>query len=175
MIKELINFAKYEIGKMSCDYIKAIHSSRHTLWPIWLHILNVIKTKRISSSEKEENELMIYASCLLLSQNIFKTWGRILPHQYFEDYQRKLIEDTKSSEDHDSDWRRINKSLAVMNHTSEKSKWKTWRWGTRCNGEGQVNGWVQDINHAMKTYIALSVDIHWIKKSRWHGQEEKSW
>jgi hypothetical protein len=84
----------------------------------------------------------MYASSLLLSQNIFKIWGRILLHQYFKDYQRKLIEDTKSSEYHDSDWRRINKGMAVMNHTSEKSKWKTWRQGTGCDGEGQVNGWV---------------------------------
>jgi hypothetical protein len=27
----------------------------------------------------------------------------------------------------------------------------------------------------MKSHIALSVDIYWIKTSRWHGQEEKSW
>jgi hypothetical protein len=33
-IKELMSFAKYETGKMSCDYVEAIHSSRHTLWPI---------------------------------------------------------------------------------------------------------------------------------------------
>jgi hypothetical protein len=33
-IKELLSFAKCETGKMSCDYIEAIHSSRHTLWPI---------------------------------------------------------------------------------------------------------------------------------------------
>jgi hypothetical protein len=34
MIKELMSLAKYETGKMSCDYVEAIHSSRHTLWPI---------------------------------------------------------------------------------------------------------------------------------------------
>jgi hypothetical protein len=33
-IKELMSFAKCEIGKMTCDYIEAIHLSRHTLWPI---------------------------------------------------------------------------------------------------------------------------------------------
>jgi hypothetical protein len=42
-----------------------------------------------------------------------------------------LIEDTKISMDHDIDLRRINKGLAVMNHTSEKSKWNTWHRGTR--------------------------------------------
>jgi hypothetical protein len=29
-----MSFAKCEIGKMTCDYIEAIHLSRHTLWPI---------------------------------------------------------------------------------------------------------------------------------------------
>jgi hypothetical protein len=66
-IKELMSFAKCEIGKMSCDYIEAIHSSRHMSLPISFHTLNVIKTRRISSSEKEENELMMYAPCILLS------------------------------------------------------------------------------------------------------------
>jgi hypothetical protein len=70
------------------------------------------------------------------------------------------IEDTKSCVDHDGDWRRINKDLAVMNHTSEKSKWKAWCWGTGCDGEWQVNVWVQDINHAMESRLALSVNIH---------------
>jgi hypothetical protein len=92
-----------------------------------------------------------------------------------KNYQRKLIEDIKSCVDHDGDWRRINNGLAVMNHTSEKSKRESCCRGTGCDGEGQVNVWVQDINHAMKSHIALSVDIYWIKKSRWHGQEEKSW
>jgi hypothetical protein len=33
-IKELMSFAKCEIGKISCDYVEPIHSSRHMLWPI---------------------------------------------------------------------------------------------------------------------------------------------
>jgi hypothetical protein len=33
-----------------------------------------------------------------------------------------FIEDTKSRVNHDGDLRRINKDLATMNHTSEKSK-----------------------------------------------------
>jgi hypothetical protein len=48
-IKELISFAKGKIGKMSCEYIEAILSSRHTLWKIRLHIFNIIKIRRISS------------------------------------------------------------------------------------------------------------------------------
>jgi hypothetical protein len=31
MIKGLMSFAKCETGKMSCDYVEAIHSSRHML------------------------------------------------------------------------------------------------------------------------------------------------
>jgi hypothetical protein len=34
MIKELMSFAKCEAGKMSFDYVEAIHSSRRTLWEI---------------------------------------------------------------------------------------------------------------------------------------------
>jgi hypothetical protein len=49
MIKELISSAKCETGKMSCEYIEAILSSRHALWKIRLHIFNVIKTRIISS------------------------------------------------------------------------------------------------------------------------------
>jgi hypothetical protein len=40
-------------------------------------------------------------------------------------YQRKLIEDTKRHVNHDGDWKRINKDLAMMNHTLEKSKQKS--------------------------------------------------
>jgi hypothetical protein len=63
----------------------------------------------------------------------------------------------------------------MMNHTSEKSKRESCHWGTGCDGEGQVNVCVRDINQAIESHIALSVYIYWIKKSRWHGQEEESW
>jgi hypothetical protein len=75
-------------------------------------------------------------------------------------YQRKFIKDIKSHVNHYGDWRRINKDLAVMNHTSEKSKWESWCWDTRCDREGQVIVWVQSINQAMESRIALSVDIY---------------
>jgi hypothetical protein len=39
----------------------------------------------------------------------------------------------------DGSFRRINKDLATMNHTSEKSKRESWRQGTRCDGEEQVD------------------------------------
>jgi hypothetical protein len=38
--------------------------------------------------------------------------------------------------DHDGDRRRINKGMATMNHTLEKSKRESWRRGTSCDGEG---------------------------------------
>jgi hypothetical protein len=155
-----MSFAKCEIGKMSCDYVEAIHSSRHMLWPIWLHTLNVIWTRRISSNEKEENELIIYASCLWLSWNIFKTWRQFIYINITKNYQHKLIEDTKGCVNDDGDWRRINKGLTVMNHTSDKNTRESWRQGTGCDGEGQMNIWAQDINHAMKSHIALSIDIY---------------
>jgi hypothetical protein len=91
-----------------------------------------------------------------------------------KNHQQKLIERTKSQVNHDGDWRRINMDLASMNYTSEKSKWESWRRGTVCDGEGQVDVWVRSINQAMKSHIALSVDIYWINKARWQGQEEKS-
>jgi hypothetical protein len=57
---------------------------------------------------------------------------------------------------HDGDWRRINKDLAMMNYTSEKSKQESWRQGTGCDGEGQVDVWVWGINQVMKSHIVLS-------------------
>jgi hypothetical protein len=37
-------------------------------------------------------------------------------------YTCELIKDMKISVNHDGSWRRINKDLATMNHTSKKSK-----------------------------------------------------
>jgi hypothetical protein len=54
MIKELMSFAKCEIGKCLVNYFKVIHCSRHVLWQYWLHIFVYYITRRISSREKEE-------------------------------------------------------------------------------------------------------------------------
>jgi hypothetical protein len=54
-------------------------------------------------------------------------------------YKRELIKDTKICVNHDGSSRRINKDLATMNHTSEKSKRGSWHRGTECDGEGQVD------------------------------------
>ena len=90
-------------------------------------------------------------------------------------YKRELIKDTKICVNHDGSWRRINKDLATMNHTSEKSKRGSWRRGTGCDGEGQVDVWIRGIKLAMESHISLSVDLYWIIKKRWHGQEVKPW
>jgi hypothetical protein len=86
--------------------------------------------------------------------------------------QCKLIKDMKRHVNHNGDWRRINKDLATMNHTSEKSKQESWHWDTRCDGEWQVDVWVRGINQAVKSHIVLSVDISWIKIN-WCDVEKK--
>jgi hypothetical protein len=54
-------------------------------------------------------------------------------------FKNESMEDMKCYVRHDGSWRRINKDLAMMNHASEKSKQESWRQGTGCDGEGQVN------------------------------------
>jgi hypothetical protein len=54
-------------------------------------------------------------------------------------YKCELIKDTKICVNHDGSWRKINKDLTMMNHTSEKSKRGSWHRGTRCDGERQVD------------------------------------
>jgi hypothetical protein len=68
-----------------------------------LHILNVIKTRRISSSEKEENELMKCVSCLLLSQICSRYEEVFFYINISKNYQYMLIKNTKSCVDHDGD------------------------------------------------------------------------
>jgi hypothetical protein len=53
MIKELISFAKCEIGKISCECIEAIHLTTHMLWPIGWYILNVIKQEEFHQVRKK--------------------------------------------------------------------------------------------------------------------------
>jgi hypothetical protein len=54
-------------------------------------------------------------------------------------YKCELIKDTKICVNHDGSLRRINKDLATMNHTSQKSKWGSWHRGTGCDVEGQMD------------------------------------
>jgi hypothetical protein len=60
------------------------------------------------------------------------------------DHKKKIsmnepMEDMKSCVRQNSNLRRINKDLVMMNHASEKSKQESWRRGTVCDEEGQVN------------------------------------
>jgi hypothetical protein len=54
-------------------------------------------------------------------------------------FKNEPIEDMKWCVRHDDSWRRINKDLTTMNLASEKSKQESWRRGTGCDGEGQVD------------------------------------
>jgi hypothetical protein len=78
-------------------------------------------------------------------------------------FKNESMEDMKWCMRHDGSWRRINKDLVTMNHVSEKSKRESWRRGTGCDGEGQVDVWIWDIKLAMKNHIFLRVNLYWIK------------
>jgi hypothetical protein len=78
-------------------------------------------------------------------------------------FKNESMEDMKWCVRYDGSWRRINKDLATMNHASEKSKRESWRRGTGCDGEGQVDVWIRGIKLAMKNHISLSVNLYWIK------------
>jgi hypothetical protein len=78
-------------------------------------------------------------------------------------FKKESMKDMKWCLRHDNSWRMINKDLAIMNHVSEKSKRESWRRGTECDGEGQVDVWIWGIKLAMKNYISLSVNLYWIK------------
>jgi hypothetical protein len=49
------------------------------------------------------------------------------------------MEDMKYCVRQDGSGRRINKDLATIDHTLEKSKRESWRRGTICDGEGHVD------------------------------------
>jgi hypothetical protein len=61
------------------------------------------------------------------------TWykKKVLKSEFMEDMKWYVI--------HDGSWRRINSDLGTMNHALEKRKRESWRQGTRCDGEGQVD------------------------------------
>jgi hypothetical protein len=54
-------------------------------------------------------------------------------------FQNETMEDMKWCMRQDDSWRMINKDLVMMSHASKKSKQETWRRGTGCDGEGQVD------------------------------------
>jgi hypothetical protein len=60
-----------------------------------------------------------------------------LDHKKF--FKNESMGDMKCCVRQDGSWRRINKDLATMDHISEKSKQESWRQGTVCDGEGQMD------------------------------------
>jgi hypothetical protein len=48
----------------------------------------------------------------------------------------------------------------MINHASVKSKRKSWRRGTGCDGEGKVDVSIRGIKLAMKNHISLSVNLY---------------
>jgi hypothetical protein len=83
-------------------------------------------------------------------------------------FKSVIMKDTKEYVSHDGSWRRINKNLAMMNHTLEKNKQKAWHRDIECDGEWQVDVWIQGIKLAMESHISLSVNFYWIIKKMWH-------
>jgi hypothetical protein len=61
---------------------------------------------------------------------------------------------------HNVSWRIVNNDLTTMNHASKKSKRESWRWGTGCDGEWQVDIWIRGIKLAMKNHISISVNLY---------------
>jgi hypothetical protein len=164
MIKELMSFAKCEIGKCLVNYFKVIHCSRHVLWQYWLHIFVYYITRRISSREKRRTNnwssiphLNRYLEIYLRHANEF------IYINIKKSYKCEVMEDMERYVNYDGGWKMINKNLTMMNHASEKCKRKVWHHGIICDGEGQVDIWIWGINQVMKSHIALSVDIYWIK------------
>jgi hypothetical protein len=95
--------------------------------------------------------------------------------QHEEEFQECAYGRHEGMLSHDVSWRRINNELSTMNHTSEKSKWVIWHRDTECDGEGQVGVWIRGIKLAMESDIFPSVNLYWIIKKRWPGQEVKYW
>jgi hypothetical protein len=54
-------------------------------------------------------------------------------------FKNESMKDMKYCVRQDGSWKRINKDLITMKHVSEKSKQESWRRGTVCDEEGQVD------------------------------------
>ncbi len=118
---------------------------------------NFIKRKRRTKHWSIILNVNLYLGIYSRHENIF------IYINITKNYKHEHIKDMKICVNHDGSWRRINKDLAMMNHTSEKSKQGSWRRGTGCDGEGQVDVWIRGIKLAMESRISLSVNLYWIK------------
>jgi hypothetical protein len=83
----------------------------------------------------------IYGSNLIISR---RQWLIFLSNNKNKSFKNDLLKtrnnvSNNKKKSHDGSWRMINKNLTMMNHALEKSKQESWHWGTRCDGEGQVD------------------------------------
>jgi hypothetical protein len=137
-------------------------------------------TRRILLREKEEQRIdYLYFMSISILEYIrdMKTQSltSTLIFNMKKSFKSALMEGMKKCVSHDDSWRRINKDLTMTNHTSEKSKREAWHQGTECDREWQVDIWIRGIKLTMENHISLSINLYWIIKKRWHGQEVKSW
>jgi hypothetical protein len=144
----------YDVNKWIVSYWRVyVEPSKKNTWTIRKRILTWFNTCDMLITKKKIDQV------LLLS--IGYLW-RKLDHKK-KVFKNESMEDMKWCVRHDGSWRRINKVLAMMYHTSEKSKRESWRRGTGCDGEGQVGVWIWGIKLAMKNHISISVNLYWIK------------
>jgi hypothetical protein len=124
------------------NYVINMHSQ-----PINSSILkNLCKVKQWTLMNKKKLNILVQHLWLDLDQeridqviplSIWYLWKQLDHKKKF--FKKESMEDMKWCVIEDDSWRRINKNLATMNHTSEKSKRESWRRGTVCDGEGQVD------------------------------------
>jgi hypothetical protein len=153
------------------------YGANGTIWPIydvnqWIvpYWRIYVKSSKKSIWKKKLNINLVHHLWLDLDQgridqvllpSIGYLWKQ-LDHKK-KVFKNESMEDMKWCVRHDDSWRRINKDLPTMNYASEKSKRESWRRGTGCDGEGQVDVLIWHIKLAMKNHISLSVNLYWIK------------
>jgi hypothetical protein len=144
----------YDVNQWIVLYRRVyVKPSKKNTWTIRKRILTWFNTCDLLITKKRIDQV------LLLS--IRYLWKE-LDHKK-KVFKNESMEDMKWFMRHDGSWRRINKDLTMMNHASEKSKRESWRRGTGCDGEGQVDVWIRGIKLAMRNHISLSVNLYWIK------------
>jgi hypothetical protein len=129
------------------------------LWSKWNYVINMhsqsinssilknlCKVKQWTLMNKKKLNIPVQHLWLDLDQeridqviplSIWYLWKQLDHKKKF--FKKESMEDMKWCVIEDDSWRRINKDLATMNHTSEKSKRESWRRGTVCDAEGQVD------------------------------------
>jgi hypothetical protein len=87
--------------------------------------------------------------------------------------KNESIEDMKCCVRQDGNWRIINKDLSTMDHASEKSKQESWRWGTVCDREGQVDVQSKESSYPWRVaYHQVSISIESKHEVTWRSNVE---